>query len=212
MRSAGWDLRAGLGWAFVGSRSRPKAAMLTPARTAIQATKKSDPASKRNESVVINSSVSGAPRGLDRKSVHGKRWRPYRSRVFFCDDPMATCICGQSFSVKSSKHEEDFFRPPGSSFSKCDPRLAPWAAFYRRSAAAESSGSRSRSLADFELTSTNWSSRFSCEHAESNDRPYCSGEAGGASCMCFCMRASWFASISFNFDCWSGVSNWYIWL
>ncbi len=41
---------------------------------------------------------------------------------------------------------------------------------------------------------------------------YSSGGAGGASCMCFCMRASWFASISFNFDCWSGVSSWYIWL
>ena len=44
---------------------------------------------------------------------------------------------------------------------------------------------------------------------------YCSGGAGGASFMRFmrcCIRASWLASISFNCDCCSAVSNWYSWL
>ena len=38
---------------------------------------------------------------------------------------------------------------------------------------------------------------------------YCSsGGAGGACCICFCMRASRLASNSFILACWSGVSTW----
>ena len=51
--SACWDSGAESSEAFQGSRSRPKAMMLTTATTALHAAKKSHPASARNESFKI---------------------------------------------------------------------------------------------------------------------------------------------------------------
>ena len=52
------------------------------------------------------------------------------------------------------------------------------------------------------------------QHKRSNKRTgslplyCCGGAAGAAFCMCCCICAWRFASISFILACWSGVSNW----
>ena len=64
----------------------------------------------------------------------------------------------------------------------------------------EASCSRLRALDDQTLFGRGHHQRAAAE-------TYSSEGAGGAWCMCFAMRASWLAAISFILACWSGVSN-----